>query len=68
MAPDVQKQLFMPFFTTKDVGHGTGLGLAVVHGIVVAHGGTVHVKSEVGRGSSFEVRIPAAGAAPPAGH
>ena len=66
MSPDVRKQLFMPFFTTKDVGHGTGLGLAVVHGIVVAHGGTVHVTSEVGRGSSFEVRIPSAEMAPPA--
>ena len=60
MGPDVQKQLFMPFFTTKDVGHGTGLGLAVVHGIVVAHGGTVLVKSAVGEGSSFEVRLPTA--------
>jgi len=63
MSPDVQKQLFMPFFTTKDVGHGTGLGLAVVHGIVVAHGGTVEVTSDVGRGSTFEIRIPAAEAA-----
>jgi two-component system NtrC family sensor kinase len=58
MPPEVQKQLFMPFFTTKDVGQGTGLGLAVVHGIVVAHGGTVLVKSEPGRGASFEVQIP----------
>src|SRR3990172_9443796 len=60
MSPEVQRQLFTPFFTTKDVGEGTGLGLAVVHGIVIAHGGTVHVMSEVGRGSSFEVRIPSA--------
>lgn len=58
MGPDVQKQLFMPFFTTKDVGHGTGLGLAVVHGIVEAHGGAVHVTSAPGQGSSFEIRIP----------
>jgi signal transduction histidine kinase len=66
MTPEVQKQLFLPFFTTKDVGHGTGLGLAVVHGIVVAHGGTVLVKSEVGRGSSFEVRLPTADVVPSA--
>jgi signal transduction histidine kinase len=61
MPPEIQKQLFMPFFTTKDVGQGTGLGLAVVHGIVSAHGGTVNVKSEVGKGSSFEVCLPAEG-------
>jgi len=66
MSPDVQKQLFMPFFTTKDVGQGTGLGLSVVHGIVMAHGGNIHVKSEVGKGSSFEVRIPIDGPSNPA--
>jgi signal transduction histidine kinase len=58
MNQEVQKQLFMPFFTTKDVGQGTGLGLPVVHGIVMAHGGTITVKSEVGKGSSFEVCLP----------
>jgi two-component system NtrC family sensor kinase len=58
MSPDVQRRLFTPFFTTKDVGQGTGLGLAVVHGIVTAHAGTVHVKSAVGAGSSFELAIP----------
>jgi signal transduction histidine kinase len=58
MSPEVQRQLFTPFFTTKDVGQGTGLGLAVVHGIVMAHGGAIEVRSEVGRGSTFEVRIP----------
>ena len=58
MSPEVQKQLFIPFFTTKDIGQGTGLGLAVVHGIVLAHGGTINVKSEAGKGSTFEVRIP----------
>jgi signal transduction histidine kinase len=58
MSPEVQKQLFLPFFTTKDVGQGSGLGLAVVHGIVTAHGGQVRVTSEVGKGSTFEVSVP----------
>jgi len=58
MSPEVQRQVFLPFFTTKDVGQGTGLGLAVVHGIVTAHGGTIKIKSEVGKGSVFEVWLP----------
>ncbi len=58
MTPDIIKQLFIPFFTTKEVGQGTGLGLAVVHGIVSSHGGSVKVKSEPGKGSSFEVCLP----------
>jgi signal transduction histidine kinase len=58
MTPEVQRQLFTPFFTTKDVGQGTGLGLAVVHGIVTAHGGTVNVRSTAGAGSTFEIALP----------
>ncbi len=58
MGEEVQEQIFLPFFTTKDIGHGTGLGLAVVHGIVKAHGGTIGVRSEVGRGSRFVVILP----------
>jgi two-component system NtrC family sensor kinase len=58
MSEEVQKQIFLPFFTTKDVGQGTGLGLAVVHGIVEAHGGTIGVHSEVGRGSRFVIILP----------
>ena len=55
--------IFLPFFTTKDVGQGTGLGLSVVHGIASTHHGGVSVDSEVGRGTRFEVRLPAASAA-----
>ncbi len=60
MPPEVLRQVFVPFFTTKDVGQGTGLGLSVAHGIVTAHGGTIHVESTVGRGSRFAIRLPAA--------
>jgi len=59
---DVVKKIFMPFFTTKDVDKGTGLGLAVVHGIVTSHGGSIKVDSKVGKGTSFEVKLPLTGA------
>jgi signal transduction histidine kinase len=59
MSKEVQKQIFIPFFTTKDVDQGTGLGLAVVHGIVAAHHGSIDVKSQVGRGTRIEVHLPA---------
>ncbi|MGA4580026.1 PAS domain S-box protein [Limisphaera sp. VF-2] len=52
-------KIFDPFFTTKPVGQGTGLGLATVLGIVEAHGGFVLVESQVGRGSTFSVHLPA---------
>lgn len=58
MSDDVLKKLFTPFFTTKDVGEGTGLGLAVVHGIVTSHNGTINVISKEGEGSRFEIRLP----------
>lgn len=51
-------QIWDPFFTTKKVGHGFGLGLAVVYNIVKTHMGEIHVESEVGHGSTFSVRLP----------
>ena len=61
MSEEIRKQIFTPFFTTKDVGQGTGLGLPVVHGIVTGHGGTIHVESQVGRGTRFVVQLPIEG-------
>jgi len=61
MSEEVIKQIFIPFFTTKDVDQGTGLGLAVVHGIVTSHGGSIKVESKVGRGTRFEVQLPVTG-------
>jgi signal transduction histidine kinase len=68
IAPGHMKRLFEPFFTTKAPGEGTGLGLSLARRIVLAHGGSIDVASEIGVGSTFTVRLPAldqdAGAAP----
>jgi len=61
MTPEILKQMFIPFFTTKPIGEGTGLGLSVVHGIVAAHGGRIEAESEPHRGSRFRVLLPVAG-------
>jgi CheY-like chemotaxis protein len=58
MPEDVQARIFEPFFTTKGRDKGTGMGLSVVHGIIKSHGGAITVKSEVGKGSNFEVYLP----------
>lgn len=58
MEPGVLRQIFNPFFTTKDVDQGTGLGLAVVHGIIAAHFGVIDVASRPGQGTRFEIAFP----------
>jgi PAS domain S-box-containing protein len=60
MEPHIIKRLFEPYFTTKEVGHGTGMGLPVVYGIVKGLGGTIAVESELGVGSTFRVFLPTA--------
>ncbi len=56
---EILDKMFEPFFTTKPIGKGTGLGLSTVLGIVRSHGGFVRVRSEVSKGSTFELRFPA---------
>lgn len=58
MTEEVMKKIFIPFYTTKDINEGTGLGLAVVHGIVTLHRGSIDVKSEPDRGSRFIINLP----------
>ncbi|MBN2452343.1 MAG: PAS domain-containing sensor histidine kinase [Lentisphaeria bacterium] len=65
MSEDILGRIFVPFFTTKGVNQGTGLGLPVVHGIVTAHRGTIGVRSVPGQGSVFTIRLPLPGSEEP---
>lgn len=60
MADDVKDKIFNPFYTTKEKGKGTGMGLSVVHGIVTGLGGAIHVDSVLGKGTQFHVYLPIA--------
>jgi len=59
MAPEVLSRIFDPFFTTKPVGVGTGLGLSICHGIITGFGGEITAHSEMGKGSTFRISLPA---------
>lgn len=60
MPPEVLTRIFEPFFTTKKQGEGTGMGLAIIHGIIQSHDGAIGVESEVGKGSITTVFFPLA--------
>ena len=64
MPRDTLERIFEPFFTTKGVGEGTGMGLAIAHGIVTSHGGAILVESAPGVGATFDIYLPRIAAVP----
>lgn len=58
MSDAVKEQIFVPFFTTKPVGKGTGMGMSIAYGIISDHGGSIEVESVEGEGTTFTVRLP----------
>ena len=59
IAPEIQERIFDPYFTTKEVGKGTGMGLSIVHGIVTGYGGFITCEQNTGKGTVFSVYFPA---------
>ena len=58
IAPEIKEKIFDPYFTTQEVGKGSGMGLAVAHNIVKNHGGTIELESKIGKGSTFRIYLP----------